>query len=112
MRPNHLHMIVQAPGFRKLTTTFYPEGDKWLESDAVFAVKESLVVVRRPTAIARVTPADMSVLPFTFRNCRMWMMRPRRAGEDSLKAPRSSCCSAMLSWSRRRKARQPGALRP
>ena len=49
MRPNHLHMIVQAPGFRKLTTTFYPDGDKWLESDAVFAVKESLVVVRRPT---------------------------------------------------------------
>ncbi|TFK86369.1 aromatic compound dioxygenase [Polyporus arcularius HHB13444] len=44
MRPNHIHLIVEAPGFRKLITMFYPEGDTWLESDAVFAVKKSLVV--------------------------------------------------------------------
>ncbi|KAI0721636.1 aromatic compound dioxygenase [Cerioporus squamosus] len=44
MRPNHIHLIVEAPGFRKLITMFYPEGDTWLESDAVFAVKRSLVV--------------------------------------------------------------------
>lgn len=46
MRPNHLHMMVEAPGFRKLTSAWYPEGDEWLESDAVFGVKKSLVVVR------------------------------------------------------------------
>ena len=45
MRPNHLHVIVEAPGFRKLTTAFYPEGDEYLASDAVFGVKHSLVVV-------------------------------------------------------------------
>ncbi|KAH7912165.1 Intradiol ring-cleavage dioxygenase [Hygrophoropsis aurantiaca] len=44
MRPNHLHMMVEAPGFNKLTTAFYPEGDKWLSSDCVFGVKKSLVV--------------------------------------------------------------------
>ncbi|KAL1947698.1 hypothetical protein VTO73DRAFT_13422 [Trametes versicolor] len=44
MRPNHLHMMVEAPGFRKLTSAWYPEGDEWLESDAVFGVKKSLVV--------------------------------------------------------------------
>ncbi|RDX48270.1 aromatic compound dioxygenase [Lentinus brumalis] len=44
MRPNHIHLIIEAPGFRKLITMFYPEGDTWLESDAVFAVKKSLVV--------------------------------------------------------------------
>ncbi|TFK86370.1 aromatic compound dioxygenase [Polyporus arcularius HHB13444] len=44
MRPNHLHMMVEAPGFRKLTTAWYPEGDGFLESDAVFGVKKSLVV--------------------------------------------------------------------
>ena len=45
MRPNHLHIMVQAAGFRKLVTAFYPDGDEWLASDAVFGVKKSLVVV-------------------------------------------------------------------
>jgi len=44
MRPNHLHLIIEAPGFQKLTTAVYPEGDEWLASDAVFGVKKSLVV--------------------------------------------------------------------
>ncbi|KAI0721635.1 aromatic compound dioxygenase [Cerioporus squamosus] len=44
MRPNHLHMMIEAPGFRKLTTAWYPEGDEFLESDAVFGVKKSLVM--------------------------------------------------------------------
>lgn len=37
--------MVEAPGYRKLTTAFYPEGDTYIESDAVFGVKKSLVVV-------------------------------------------------------------------
>ncbi|CCL98225.1 uncharacterized protein FIBRA_00219 [Fibroporia radiculosa] len=44
MRPNHLHMMIEAPGYNKLTTALYPEGDEWLSSDAVFGVKKSLVV--------------------------------------------------------------------
>jgi len=44
MRPAHLHMMVEAKGFETLVTSFYPEGDKWLSSDAVFGVKKSLVV--------------------------------------------------------------------
>jgi len=44
MRPAHLHMMVEAEGYDKLVTSFYPEGDKWLSSDAVFGVKKSLVV--------------------------------------------------------------------
>ena len=45
MRPNHLHMMIQAPGFRTLVTSLYPDGDVYLESDPVFGVKRSLVVV-------------------------------------------------------------------
>ena len=45
MRPNHLHVSIEAPGYRKLVTALYPKGDKWLTSDAVFGVKNSLVVV-------------------------------------------------------------------
>jgi len=44
MRPSHLHLMVEAPGYRKLVTALYPRGDKWLSSDAVFGVKSSLVV--------------------------------------------------------------------
>jgi len=44
MRPNHLHLMIEAPGYNKLTTALYPEGDEWLSSDAVFGVKKSLVV--------------------------------------------------------------------
>ena len=46
MRPNHLHLMVEAPGFRKLVTALYPAGDEFLASDAVFGVKKGLVVVR------------------------------------------------------------------
>ncbi|KAG1718744.1 Intradiol ring-cleavage dioxygenase [Suillus paluster] len=44
MRPNHLHMMVEAPGFHKLVTALYPEGCDYLRSDCVFGVKKSLVV--------------------------------------------------------------------
>jgi len=44
MRPNHLHMMFDAPGYRRLTTALYPEGDPYLSSDVVFGVKKSLVV--------------------------------------------------------------------
>ncbi|TCD63494.1 hypothetical protein EIP91_005353 [Steccherinum ochraceum] len=44
MRPNHLHLMVEAPGFRKLVTALYPAGDEFLSSDAVFGVKKGLVV--------------------------------------------------------------------
>ncbi|KAA1472435.1 aromatic compound dioxygenase [Dentipellis sp. KUC8613] len=44
MRPNHLHLMVEAPGYKKLITALYPEGDDYLSSDAVFGVKKSLVV--------------------------------------------------------------------
>ncbi|KZT71927.1 aromatic compound dioxygenase [Daedalea quercina L-15889] len=44
MRPNHLHLMIEAPGFNKLTTALYPEGDEYMMSDTVFGVKKSLVV--------------------------------------------------------------------
>ncbi len=44
MRPAHIHFIVTAPGYEPLTTHLFVAGDEYLESDAVFAVKESLIV--------------------------------------------------------------------
>jgi len=42
-RPAHTHMIVSAPGYEPVTTHVFVEGDPYLDSDAVFAVKNSLV---------------------------------------------------------------------
>lgn len=44
MRPAHLHFKVTAPGFRTLVTHIFVAGDPYLGSDAVFGVKESLIV--------------------------------------------------------------------
>ena len=44
MRPAHVHTMVSADGFRRLTTHLFVKGDPYLDSDAVFGVKESLVV--------------------------------------------------------------------
>jgi catechol 1,2-dioxygenase len=43
-RPAHLHFMISAEGFRTLITSLYFEGDPYLDSDAVFGVKDSLVV--------------------------------------------------------------------
>ncbi|MFF2842405.1 dioxygenase [Paenarthrobacter sp. NPDC057981] len=42
-RPAHIHFIVTAPGFKELTTHIFVGGSEYIDSDAVFAVKESLV---------------------------------------------------------------------
>lgn len=41
-RPAHIHMIVRAPGYRTLTTHLFDDESDYLDSDAVFAVKDSL----------------------------------------------------------------------
>ena len=49
-RPAHIHFIATAPGHRPLTTHIFVAGSPYIESDAVFAVKKSL--------ITEFTPAD------------------------------------------------------
>lgn len=42
-RPAHLHFMVKAEGYEPLITHVFVNGDPYLDSDAVFATKESLV---------------------------------------------------------------------
>lgn len=42
-RPAHIHFEVSAPGLRTLTTHMFVAGTPYLESDAVFGVKSSLI---------------------------------------------------------------------
>jgi hydroxyquinol 1,2-dioxygenase len=43
MRPAHVHFLVNAPGHEPLITHVFIEGDKYLDSDVVFGVKDELI---------------------------------------------------------------------
>ena len=42
-RPAHLHFMIQAPGYQTLVTHVFRTGDRYLDSDAVFGVRSSLI---------------------------------------------------------------------
>lgn len=43
MRPAHVHFMVKAPGYETLITHVFVDGDEYLDRDAVFGVKSSLI---------------------------------------------------------------------
>ena len=43
-RPGHVHLMVSAPGHERVTTHLFPADSPYLDSDAVFGVRESLIV--------------------------------------------------------------------
>ena len=43
-RPAHTHVMVSAPGYKTVITHLFDAGSAYLDSDAVFGVRESLVV--------------------------------------------------------------------
>lgn len=47
-RPSHLHFIVKAPGFRSLVTEVFPDDDPYLDADAVFGVRDDLMMHYEP----------------------------------------------------------------
>jgi protocatechuate 3,4-dioxygenase beta subunit len=42
-RPAHIHFVVSADGYEPVTTHIFDSADEYLASDAVFAVKDSLI---------------------------------------------------------------------
>ncbi|MEJ8472787.1 intradiol ring-cleavage dioxygenase [Roseibium algae] len=57
-RPAHLHYIVSKDGFEQLTTHIFDPHDKYINSDSVFGVKESLLAdfrkIETPEEIAKI----------------------------------------------------------
>ncbi|HTK09939.1 MAG TPA: intradiol ring-cleavage dioxygenase [Ktedonobacteraceae bacterium] len=43
MRPAHVHFMIKVPGYKTLITHVFKEGDQYLDSDAVFGVRSSLI---------------------------------------------------------------------
>ena len=49
-RPAHLHFMIKAPGYQSLITHVFRHDDQYLDSDAVFGVRQSLITdwVKQP----------------------------------------------------------------
>jgi hydroxyquinol 1,2-dioxygenase len=54
MRPAHIHFMIDAPGYDRLNTHVFVKGDRYIDSDAVFGVRDSLVreYKRHPPGVA------------------------------------------------------------
>lgn len=44
MRPAHIHFDVEAPGYHGCVTHLFQAGDEWINDDAVYGVKQPLIV--------------------------------------------------------------------
>jgi protocatechuate 3,4-dioxygenase beta subunit len=64
-RPAHIHFIVSAPGYRPVTTHLFVDESLYIDSDAVFGVKDSLV--RRFPTVDDPARAAEAGLPNPFR---------------------------------------------
>jgi protocatechuate 3,4-dioxygenase beta subunit len=65
-RPAHIHFMVKAPGYAALTTHLFVDDSPYLDSDAVFGVKQSLV--RAFPAVDDPDRARAAGLPNPFRS--------------------------------------------
>jgi hydroxyquinol 1,2-dioxygenase len=63
-RPAHLHFMVTAPGYERLVTHVFRAGDPYLDTDAVFGVRSSLVVDWVHHAAGRMPDGHHSAVPF------------------------------------------------
>jgi hydroxyquinol 1,2-dioxygenase len=65
-RPGHIHMIVSAPGYAAVTTHLFVANTPYLDSDAVFGTKDSLIVNFQRHAPGRTSNGvDMQVPYYT-----------------------------------------------
>ena len=71
-RPAHVHVIATAPGYDRVATHLFVEGDEYLDSDAVFGVKHSLVVnfkhhLAGPTPDGKKSTTPFCIAEFDFK---------------------------------------------
>ena len=64
-RPAHLPFIISAPGYERLVTQVFRQGDPYLDADAVFGVRTSLVADWVHHAPGHAPDGSRSTVPFT-----------------------------------------------
>lgn len=61
-RAAHLHVIAEHPGYRPVVTELFLAGDPWLAKDAVFGVRDDLVLEVEPVDDRGSLPAGLEAL--------------------------------------------------
>jgi hydroxyquinol 1,2-dioxygenase len=64
MRPAHIHFLVEAPGYHRIITHIFQAGDRYIDTDVVFGVKEPLIVNFEKKASGRTPSGETSEAPF------------------------------------------------
>jgi len=64
-RAAHLHFTISAPGYERLVTQVYRQDDPYLDADAVFGVRSSLVADWTRHESGRTPDGHASAVPFT-----------------------------------------------
>jgi hydroxyquinol 1,2-dioxygenase len=64
-RPAHLHFTITARGYERLATQVFRQGDPYLDADAVFGVRSSLVADWVSHEAGRAPDGHSSAVPFT-----------------------------------------------
>ncbi|MEO7402599.1 MAG: hydroxyquinol 1,2-dioxygenase, partial [Burkholderiales bacterium] len=70
-----IHFLISAPGYDRLVTHVFVKGDKYLDSDAVFGVRNSLVRDYTKHPPGRAPNGTMMAKPFYTLNYD-FVMRP------------------------------------
>ena len=63
-RPAHVQFSISAPGYERLVTQVFRQGDRHLDADAVFGVRRSLVADWVPHGPGRMPDGHTSAVPF------------------------------------------------
>jgi hydroxyquinol 1,2-dioxygenase len=64
MRPAHIHFLVEAPGYHRIITHIFQAGDRYIDTDVVFGVKEPLIVNFEKKSSGRTPSGETSEAPF------------------------------------------------
>jgi hydroxyquinol 1,2-dioxygenase len=63
-RPAHMHFMIEAPGYERLVTHVFRDQDEYLDSDAVFGVRSSLITQWKRHESGETPAGQISSTPF------------------------------------------------
>ena len=111
MRPAHMHAIVSAPGYQQVITHVFVDGDPYLDGDAVFAVKNSLVGKYKKVNDAAEAKKRRPVEPVPQARIRLPPLARQGGREESAQEDRRQRRGRMI-WRVRRVADRPRRAGP
>jgi hydroxyquinol 1,2-dioxygenase len=78
-RPAHIHFVVEAPGYHRIVTHLFQRGDRYIDSDVVYGVKESLIVDFKQIPGGKAPNGEMLESPFCLVNYDFVLQKARIA---------------------------------